>query len=388
MFWHNFKYAFKTLLKNRALVFWTLAFPFILAILFNVAFARLHDYDVFEPINVAVIDDDNYKNDVLFAQVFKTLGDGDNRVFNFRYESFDEAEKLLDDEKVDGIVYVEDEKPKIKIKQNGTNQTVLATVVEQITQKIYVVSEYTGSKVALATLSGQAVDIEAISREAVEVVTNSRANVRDESHVMNVVSIEFFTLIAMACMQGAMLSVELTNRCLPNISQRGKRVAIAPTRKGVMLSSSLLAGYVMLFGALMLLIAFMKFVLGVEFGGSILLIMLLSAVGALAAMMMGMFLSVTFKTNEAAKNVIVVIVTMVGCLFAGMFGGMKIFFDNMLPFINKVSPVGLITDGFYSLFYYEDSTRFIVNLLSLLAVGAVFFVLSIRSLRRARYDSI
>lgn len=388
MFWHNFKYAFKTLLKNRALVFWTLAFPFILAILFNVAFARLHDYDVFEPIDVAVINDENFEKDELFGQVFKTLGEGDDRVFNLRYENWDEADKLLDNEKIDGIVYVSDEKPKIKIKQNGTNQTVLATVVEQISQKIKMVGEYVGAKAGEAMMAGQTVDIATISQEAIDIVTNSKANIRDESHVMNMVSIEFFTLIAMACMQGAMLSVELTNRCLPNLSQRGKRVAIAPTKKTCMITSSLLAGYIMLFGAVMLLILFMRFVLGVEFGNNMPFIMLLSAVGALTAMMMGVFLSVTFKTNEAAKNVIVVTVTMVGCLFAGMFGGMKLYFDNLLPFVNKVSPVGLITDGYYSLLYYEDSTRFIINLLSLLAVAAVFFVLSIRNLRKARYDSI
>lgn len=388
MFWHNFKYAFKTLIKNRALVFWTLAFPFILAILFNVAFARLHDYDVFKPFDVAVVDDENFKNDEIYSSAFKSLGEGDDKIFNLHYVSFDEADKMLDDEKVDGFVYISDEKAKVKIKQNGTNQTVLVTVVEQISQNTKIVGDYIQTEATKQAMAGEMIDIETIKYNAIDAVMNSDANIKNESRVMNMVSIEFYTLIAMACMQGAMLSVELTNRCLPNISQRGKRVAIAPTRKSVVIISSLAAGYVMLFGAVMLLILFMRFILGVEFGSNMLLIMLLSAVGALTAMMMGVFLSVTFKTNEAAKNVIVVAVTMVGCLFAGMFGGMKIFFDNLLPFFNKVSPVGLITDGFYSLFYYEDSARYIVNLLSLLAVAAVFFILSIRKLRRTRYDSI
>jgi ABC-2 type transport system permease protein len=118
------------------------------------------------------------------------------------------------------------------------------------------------------------------------------------------------------------------------------------------------------------------------------MIILLSAVGSLTATMMGMFLSIALKTRESAKNIIVVIITMVGSLFAGMFGGMKMYFDEMLPLVNKVSPVGLITDGFYSLLYYDDMGRFVINILSLLAVSAVFFVFSIRSLRRQRYDSI
>ena len=60
MFWHSFKYAFRTLLKSRAMMFWTLIFPFILAILFNMAFARLHDYDVFEAFVAALYLDQGF----------------------------------------------------------------------------------------------------------------------------------------------------------------------------------------------------------------------------------------------------------------------------------------------------------------------------------------
>jgi ABC-2 type transport system permease protein len=219
-------------------------------------------------------------------------------------------------------------------------------------------------------------------------VSEAEPNVKDESHVMNMIVIEFYTLIAMACMQGAMLSSDMMNRCLPNISNRGKRVAVAPTRKSTLVASYLLAGYTMLFFSVILLIVFMRFILGVEFGANLGLIIVLAATGSLTATMMGMFLSTILKTNDAAKNVTILIVTMVGCLFAGMFGGMKIFFDEACPWMNKINPVGLITDGFYSLLYYDDMTRFIVNALSLVALAAIFFVLSVRNLRRARYDSV
>ena len=386
MFWHNYKYAFKTLLKNKALVFWTLAFPFILAVLFNLAFARLHDYDVFEPFDVAVVEDDAFKKNLVFRSAFNTLSEGDEQLFKTQYVSMDEAEKLLDDEKIEGFVYIADDEAHVKIKANGTNQTVLKTVTEQISQTATMVEDIAKSE--MERQIGQKVNALEIYMNAVKMATESEPNIKEESQVMNMVVIEFYTLIAMACMQGAMLSVELTNRCLPNLSHRGKRVAIAPTRKSTMLISSLLAGYTMLFFSLIALIAFMRYVLGVEFGSNIGLIMLLSAVGALAAMMLGVLLSVTFKTNESAKNVIVVTVTMVGCLFAGMFGGMKIVFDEMCPWFNKISPVGMITDGYYSLYYYDDPQRYLVNLLSLLAVSAIFFVLAVRNLRKARYDSI
>ena len=385
MFWHNFKYAFITMLRNRETLFWTMGFPFMLAILFNVAFANLHNYDTFKAFDVAVVDDESYKNSQFLSEGIKAVSEGDDKVFETRSVNKDEAEQLLDDEKIEGYIYVENNEPHVKIKKNGVNQTVMATVVEQISQTATITTDMVGIEIARAE---GPVDIAQVAKEAATKAIATEPNVKDESHTMNVVSIEFFTLIAMACMQGAMVSVELMNRSLPNITNRGKRVAVAPTKKSVIVFSNLLAGYIMVLATVILLILFTRFILGVEYGGSLALIGLLSAVGSLAATMLGMFLSVALKTRESAKNIIVVIVTMVGSLFAGMFGGMKIFFDELLPFVNKISPVGLITDGFYSLLYYDDMGRYVINILSLLAVAAVFFVLSVRSLRRQRYDSI
>ena len=385
MFFHNYKYALKTLLKNKALVFWTLAFPFILAIFFNLAFARLHDYDQFEPFDIAIVRDDAYNNEQTFAAAFKTLTSGDERMFVAKYVNFDEADKMLDEEKVEGIVYVKDGQAHVKIKGNGTNQTVLKMTTEQVAQMSGMIDDIADAE--QQRVGGTLNPIE-VKMKAAEIVQNAQPKISDDSHVMNVVSIEFFTLIAMACMQGAMLSSEMLNRCLPNLSHRGKRVAIAPTKKSVVVLSNLLAGYTMLLGSVVLLILFMRFVLGVDFGDNMGLIMLLAGIGSLTATMFGMLLAVMFKMSDNAKQVVVLIITMVGCLFAGMFGGMKIFFDEACPWMNKINPVGLITDGFYSLLYYDDMTRFIVNALSLVALAVIFFVLSVRNLRRARYDSV
>lgn len=384
MFFHNYKYALKTLLKNKALVFWTLAFPFILAIFFNLAFARLHDYDQFEPFDVAVVNDDAY-NESAFSEGFKALGEGDDRLINIKNMSRDEAETMLDDKKVEGIVFVEDGRAHVKIKENGTDQTVLKMATEQVAQMADMGSDIAMLEVQRAT---GPINPDEIKAKVEAALLNAEPKITDDSHVMNVVSIEFFTLIAMACMQGAMLSSEMLNRCLPNLSNRGKRVAIAPTKKSVVVLSNLLAGFTMLLGSVVLLILFMRFVLGVDFGDNMGLIMLLAGIGSLTATMFGMLLAVTFKMSDNAKQVVVLIITMVGCLFAGMFGGMKIFFDEACPWMNKINPVGLITDGFYSLLYYDDMTRFIVNAVSLIALAAIFFVLSVRNLRRARYDSV
>ena len=386
MFWHNFKYALKTLLKSRALMFWTLIFPFALALMFNLAFMRLHDYDVFEPFEVAVVNDADYDKAEIFKEAFKTLSEGDERLFNTQYVSKERADELLENEEIEGFVYIADDEPHIQVKKNGSNQTVLATAVEQIMQSSQIIEDIATQKLSESPMAY--LNAEQIYQNAVATVAEAEPNVKDDSHVMNMVVIEFYTLIAMSCMQGAMLSSEMTDRALPKNSHRGKRIAVAPTHKSVVVVSNLLASYSILLVGVLALIAFMRFVLGVEFGANLGLICAHAAAGSLAATMLGMFLSIALKTNSGAKNIIVIIITMVGCLFAGMFGGQKGWFDSMMPFINKISPVGLITDGYYALYYHEDLSRYWMNLGGLLIISAVFLILSIRGLRRQRYDSI
>ncbi len=386
MFWHNFKFAFKTLIKNRELIFWTLAFPFILALLFNLAFARLHDYDVFEAFDIAIVNDESYQNAIGIKSAYSALSEGDEKIFNIKYASREDADKMLENEEIEGYVYIADGQIHVAVKTNGTNQTVLATVSEQISQSVVMVEDIVATDIQRS--GGQEINIPEIAAKAMKIVSEAEPNVKDESRVMNIVSIEFFTLVAMACMQGAMISSEMMDRSLPNITNRGKRVSIAPTRKSVIVGSNLLAGYLLLFVSVTLLILFTRFVLGIEYGSNIALMLLVAVVGSLTSTMMGMFLSVFLKAKSGAKQVIVLVVTMVGCLFAGMFGGMKNYFDEALPFVNKISPVGLITDGFYSLYYYDDISRYVVNIVSLLVIAAIFFALSVRSLRRNRYDSV
>ena len=56
--------------------------------------------------------------------------------------------------------------------------------------------------------------------------------------------IEFYALIAMTCLYGGMLSMVSINQTLANMSNKGKRIAVSPTKKGTIILSSLLASYI------------------------------------------------------------------------------------------------------------------------------------------------
>ena len=95
MFWHNFKYTLKILLKNRMLIFWTFAFPILLGLFFNMAFSGIEESESFSALDIAVVNDDNFQNNISFKMVLEKLSNEENKIFNTKYVNLKEAKNLL-----------------------------------------------------------------------------------------------------------------------------------------------------------------------------------------------------------------------------------------------------------------------------------------------------
>ena len=201
--------------------------------------------------------------------------------------------------------------------------------------------------------------------------------------------IEFYTLIAMACLYGGILGTVSINNVLANMSNNGKRVSVSPTSKAKLVLSSTLASYVVQLIGLLLLFLYTIFVLKVDYGNNLPHVILLSLAGSLAGLSLGIFVSCVFKTNENTKTGIIIAFTMLGCFLSGMMGiTMKYIIDKNVPILNKINPASMITDGFYALYYYGTSGRFFLNVVSLLIFSFILIGISVLSLRRRTYDSI
>ena len=62
MSFHNFKYALKTLFKNKMLIFWTFAFPIILGTFFNMAFSNIENSEKLDIIDIAIVNNEEFSN--------------------------------------------------------------------------------------------------------------------------------------------------------------------------------------------------------------------------------------------------------------------------------------------------------------------------------------
>lgn len=393
MFFHNFKYTLKTLLKNRMLVFWTFAFPILLGLFFNMAFSSIEESETFDPLDIAVVNDDNFKSNEAFQGALKELSsnDNENKIFNIKYVNLDKAKKLLSKDKIVGYLVFNDEKPEIVVTTNGSYETILKNVIDEISQTIFITSTVMEDEITKQIIKGNhQIDYQALSNQVKQKIESVNSNIEDtSSNHLSYVLIEFYTLIAMTCLYGGVVSMEAMNQSLPNMDSKGKRISVSPTNKFTIVLSSLLASYIVQLIGVFLLFAFLLFVLKIDFGSHILLCILLSIIGSLAGLSIGLFVSTVLKTNENTKVGIIISISMVYSFLSGMMGiTMKYIIDKNVPLLNQINPANMITDGFYSLYYYNTLDRYIGNIISLVIFSVILLTISGLVLRRQKYDSI
>lgn len=392
MFLHNLKYSLKTLFKNRMLIFWTYAFPLILGTFFYLAFSNIENSEKFDVIDIAIVNNEQFNDNMVLKESFNVLGDeeSDEQLFNIKYVDLEEAIKLLENDEVSGYLVV-DESPKVIVKTSGTSETILKYVTEEIIQNENVLANIIEAKVNGNIIDGNIEGyIQSIRDDALKLLEMKTLTIRDvTSKKLSYTMIEFYTLIAMTALYGGIIGMTAINQNLANMSDNGKRIAVSPTNKIKIIFSSLVSSFIIQVIGLFILFMYTIFVLKVDYGNNLPLIILLALVGSLAGLSLGMAVGTILKTNENVKVGIIISFTMLGSFLSGMMGiTMKYIIDTNIPLVNKLNPVNMITDGLYSLYYYNTYNRFYFNVVSLLIFSLIMIVLSVLALRRQKYDSI
>ena len=200
----------------------------------------------------------------------------------------------------------------------------------------------------------------------------------------------FFTLIAMTCMYGSLIGLEVIKDSEANLSQKGARVCVSPVNKMKIVLTGLAAGYLIQVIALGLLFVYLIFVLRVNFASKIIPTIVLSMIGCLSGTSFGTFVGVSNKKKEGFKIGIIIVVVMSCCFFSGMMGtpSLKASFDEKLSLFAKVNPVNMIVDGLYSLFAYDTLDVYYSCLLRISFFSILLILATFLFVRRKNYDSI
>ena len=387
----------RLLLRNRGLVFWTLAFPILLGVLCKAALGGLMTTQSFDPVPVAVVDSQEYRLSP-YKTAFDELSRGDDALVTVTsVATTAEGSSLLADDHVAGVVEViggsagdgtgfgmEAPRARLTVTTSGMEQTILTLILDEIAQRVDMVTTLTASEMTPGS------DPEQVAAAIMDRLSGAGFALDDRSpSSMDPLMAEFFTLVAMAALYGGMFSETLMNLAQPPLGAVGRRIGVAPTRKSVVVISGIVASYLAQLVGLILLIVVCRFLFGIDFGSNWGLTVLVASVGALAGLAFGVAIFTLVPGGENMKIGVLIGVTMLGAVLAGLMGGpMRYQVDQAAPLVNKVNPVALITDAFYNLYYHPGDGGLWLDVGILLAISLVLVGASTLVLRRQRYDSV
>jgi len=194
--------------------------------------------------------------------------------------------------------------------------------------------------------------------------------------------------LAMSCLIASTASVFEITKLQANLSTLAARINCSPVKKFKLFLYNISASLFFQIIVVLIVLAYIMLVLGIDFGDRTGLIILTCMIGTITGVFFGTFTGVLGK-SEGMKTAITVGGTLLSSFLAGLMGtGIKYFVQENIPIVHYISPANLISDAFYSLYYYDSLNRFWLNISVLCIISLVFFTITCLVLRRKTYASV
>ena len=377
MFMHILKYELKGGLRSKDLIIWLILFPIILGTVFKVGFGSIYEKtEKFNSIPVAVVEETENK---AFRQVLENIESADEPFITASFTDKANAEKLLDDGDVEGIIF-SGEKLSLTVKEKGLRETMLKSFVEQysVREKIAMDAFETAPEKAQQVIETLTAETVSSCREIP--VTQGNPDVYAQY---------FYNLIAMVAIFGSITGMTVTSRRQADLSALGARSCCSPVPKSISVLASLASSFILQTICMTVCVTFLAFVLKVDFGDRLWLVYPTAIFGGILGVSFGFLVGSFARVSEKVKTAILMTTSMLLCFFSGlMMGNMKAIVAEKAPWFNNINPVAVISDCFYCLNIYEDYDRFITKLITMAVISVMFIVLGFVTSRRKKYASI
>jgi ABC-2 type transport system permease protein len=378
MFLHIFKYRFISLLRDRSMIFWTMIFPLVLATFFKLSLGNIGENEKFYKINIAVIDNVQYKENVQFQETIQSLSEGEKAMFNLMITDEITANKQLLEGEIIGYIFVE-EPLRAVFKQSGMYQSIVKVFLDQYSQSTSAITTVVSQNPAVLQ---DVLDIETSQTEFTQEKAISKAN--PDSVVMY-----FYSLIAMACFFGSFFGLREVTHIQADLSVQGARMNMSPVHKLKAFLYSSFSSLVIHFGVLLILMVYIVFGLQISFGTRTGLVILTVFLGCIVGISFGALIAVVVKGSENVKVGICIGVSNFGSFLAGMMvTEMKYLVSEKFPLLSYINPVNVLADSLYALYYYDSYERYTLNMVLLVIFSILFCLITYATLRRKKYASI
>lgn len=420
----NFKYTILAVLRNPSILFWPLAFPIIMSLLFNFMFANIEDSYELAPVSLAVVTDDAYKNALGLDQTLHSVdADDEQHIVDLtEYKTEAEARDAVLAGEVQAYLTVEaDMEPRLHVptSQTGESERLHLTAVlavldgyvrvwhEMQTVAMEDPAYLLGPK-AMARLEAMLADgfdpNEADFSELSHIVRDeSDAPATMDLFLTDAVSTRalkltaadpdpsaryYYALLGMAAGLGAAIAFTIVRDLTAKGSALGARRVVSGTPRSRLLVSGLVASWLLAFGCLVAGLLFMRYAIHVDFGDRTLACLGGLGVSSFAFCALGALLG----SFPSLQPTVLTAITMPLAFFAGLYGtASQRVADGIavnLPWLAVLNPVRTTAQLFYSLLYYDTLDTFWSLCLVLVAMGLVLASLATARMRRQSYATL
>lgn len=371
-------YQIKRMLRSKSVLFWMLAFPIILGILFYNMFGGISELTQFEKIPVGILAAEEDKN---FVDIMESVeSDAGTKMFQVKvYREKDKAMKALKDETIKGVIDLSEDRTLI-VKDSDIYTSIIKTFLDQYRQNQKLIVDTAKknpqgvSKLVVTLFDPTKISIKEIPLKGVD---------------KDLYTQYFYALIAMTCLMASM--VGLNNGCdiQADLSSIAARRNVAPTPKMLQVMKDFIASFILCAGILLLVLLLCIYGFHQDFGKNFAYIMLGSLAGIFTGLAVGILIALFVKGNHTKKEGIVVAFFMISSFLGGLqWGDITYYLEKTCPIINRINPATLIVNAFKSLAVFGDVKQYAVNVGTLFLIGFLCISISVWKLRRTRYASL
>ena len=397
----SFLVSVKSLVRTPSVIVWVLAFPLIMSAIFLFMFSGMRTDGAVDPVPVALVTPAAEKDGApagSFEQVVDALAEpGEDQLLDLRHvETAANAADLLAAGEVDGYFELAlDGTPALTVGSSYTlasadgatavNRTILETVASSYVQSQALLEEV--AQRDSAALADPAAVADALGTQ-VDVEQTQITHARPEEIVRY-----YYALLGMGALMASQAGMLAVAQAQPGVSALGARRAVSGTSRLRQLAGCVLGAWAVSTAALTLAFAFLRLVVGVDFGGREGLALVAVAVCALLATALGACVgALPLSAGISARSGILTALTCVLSLFAGLYGTAAMeLADNLahtLPWTSWVNPTKLVCDTFYALYYYTSLAPFAARLAACVAGALALLAVAGAIFRRQSYEHL
>lgn len=379
MFGFLFKYNIKVILRIKQVLFWTIAFPFMLATIIGFSLKGVDKGLNLEPIPVMT-------DNIQYEKILSDIKVGNKKVFDIR--KLNKPEKALEDKKIDAYIKsIGDSKNdlrkvKLIIGKDDLNSSLVYSTVNYISH-----SNLTAKQI----LSNKG-NYSKINQIVADLGKNSDNKIKKSKNIKEVKSTNVFmySLLAMACLGSITFGVSIVETYnIKGDFAYASRISVTPITKGKLLFSQTIAYALIGVVTSVALCYYVNKVLGVDFVGDNLKIISILILGNIMGILIGIILGLILPLKTDAK----ISFASAFYVFSSFLSGMMIssvpsVISNNIPILNYINPATVISRSFSSLYLYKENSEFIVSIINSIAYISILTIIIWILSRRRQNDSI